>query len=153
VTVASRADLRTKFGVILATAGVHEALRFLNSRTPHRFTGLYVIDGDMLRSVDLVDVYTPDVRKGEDSAADETFCGLVRNDDAPFATEDAREHERLRNHPARERVISYCGVLLRDKSGQPFGTLCHFDVMPCEIPHEELPLMEQAAQALFEALR
>jgi len=49
-------------------------------------------------------------------------------------------------------VLSYYGVLLRHAEGWPFGTLCHFDLMPCTIPVNELPLMEAAAPVLVSRL-
>ena len=36
---------------IALSDGVHAALRYLNSRTPHRFTGVYRYDGDVLRNM------------------------------------------------------------------------------------------------------
>ena len=38
-------NILSHVGQILDTEGVHAALRFLNSRTPHRFTGIYRYDG------------------------------------------------------------------------------------------------------------
>ena len=49
-------------------------------------------------------------------------------------------------------MASYCGVLLRDSEGAPFGTLCHFDLVPCEVPASEMPLMEAAAIELMAAM-
>ncbi len=146
------ADNLAELTRILDAEGLHAALTFLNGRTPHRFTGIYRFDGDILRNVHLVDVYTPEVRRGDDAAMDATYCSLVKAEDAPFATPDARTDERLQTHPARDSVISYCGVLLRDAAGVPYGTLCHFDLQPCEVPHGEMPLMEAAAPHLMRAL-
>lgn len=55
--------------------GVHAALRYLNSRTPHRFTGVYRYDGEMLRNMALFDRFEPDQQRGGDiPMADGTLC-------------------------------------------------------------------------------
>jgi CheY-like chemotaxis protein len=148
-----RADTFLKFEKVLESRGIHEALHFLNSRTPHRFTGVYRFEPPMLRNVHLVDSHTSQLVVGEDAPMAETYCSIVGDTERPFTTEDSRRDDRLRTHPARESVISYCGVLLRDERGRPFGTLCHFDQMPCAIPVAELPLMEAAAPCLVEEPR
>jgi PAS domain S-box-containing protein len=143
-----KADTFLKLEKILGSRGVHEALRFLNSRTPHRFTALYRFDPPMLRNIAMFDTYAPEVKTGDDSPLAETYCSIVGQFGTSFTTDDARQDDRLRAHPARDTVVSYCGVLLRDGEGRPFGTLCHFDLVPCEVPMREMPLMEAAA-ALF----
>ena len=151
-TALGRADAFLKFEKVLGAQGVREALRFLNSRTPHRFTGLYRFDAAWRRSLHLVDSYAPDVRRGEDAPGDESYCAIVGREGRAFVTDDARLDERLHAHPAREAVASYCGVLLRAEGGEPFGTLCHFDAVPCAVPVAEVPFMEAAAPYLLRAL-
>jgi len=152
VTVAARADVLKKFAKALATQGVHEALRFLNSRTPHRFTGLYRFDTPQLRSVALLDADSPAVLQGDDAPMEGTYCSIVGSFERPFTTDDAALDERLRQHSARTEVRSYCGVLLREPGGAPFGTLCHFDLVPCDVPVQEIGLMEAAARLIMERL-
>jgi signal transduction histidine kinase/DNA-binding NarL/FixJ family response regulator len=141
----AQADVLAKFERILNGAGIHDALRFLNSRTPHRFTGIYRFDPPTLRNVALLD--TDDVGKtsGDDALIEETYCSIVGAFERPFATADTLQDERLRAHPARESVRSYCGVLLRRPDGSAFGTLCHFDLAPRDVPVAEMPLLEAAA--------
>ncbi len=133
------------FATILRDDGLHAALRFLNGRAPHRFTGVYRFDPPTLRSVHLVDSFSPDVRRGDDPPMAETYCAIVGATEHPFVTPDTRADQRLDGHPARDQVIAYCGVLLRDELGSPIGTLCHFDLKPCDVPVHELPTMEAAA--------
>lgn len=90
--------------------------------------------------------------KGDDAPLSETYCSIVGELRNSFTIDDARRDGRLRAHPARNTVISYCGVLLRDAEGRPFGTLCHFDVVPSEVPIREMPLMEAAAPLLMAAI-
>ena len=147
-----KADTFLKFGKILATQGLHESLRFLNSRTPHRFTAVYRFDPPTLRNIALFDSESPGVTKGDDPPLSETYCSIVGQVQNSFTTEDTRRDDRLRTHPARNTVISYCGVLLRDREGRPFGTLCHFDLVPAEVPIREMPLMEAAAPMLMDVI-
>lgn len=48
-------------------------------------------------------------------------------------------------------AVSYCGVPVRDDAGRVIGTVCHFDIKPCQASRSELPLLEAAA-ALFAPL-
>jgi len=147
-----KADSFLKFGKILKKQGAHEALRFLNSRTSHRFTAIYRFAPPLLCNLALVDSYLNEVRRGDDPPLNETYCSIVGEGEHSFTTADARHDARLATHPARLTVASYCGVLLRDSEGAPFGTLCHFDLVPCEVPASEMPLMEAAAIELMEAM-
>jgi CheY-like chemotaxis protein/two-component sensor histidine kinase len=151
-TMAARADILAKFTRTLAAHGVHEALRFLNSRTAHRFTGIYRFDPPQLRSVSLLDADLPAVVRGDDTDLDATYCSIVGSFERPFSTDDAAADERLRHHPARETVRSYCGVLLRTATGERFGTLSHFDIVPCDVPSQEIAMMEAAARLIMERL-
>ena len=151
VTVA-RAETLAKFERVLNAGGVHEALRFLNNRTAHRYTGLYRFDPPMLRSLFLVDAMDTAARRGDDVLMETTYCSVVGAFERPFTTDDALLDDRLREHPARAAVRSYCGVLLQDSDGRAFGTLCHFDAVPCDVPVPELPLMSAAALLLMRAL-
>ena len=72
--------------------------------------------------------------------------------EAPFFAADARQDERLLEHPARENILSYCGVLLRAYDGSPFGTLCHFDITPRPILQGEIQLLEAVAPLLVRRL-
>ena len=147
-----RVDTFLKFEKVLETRGIQESLRFLNSRTSHRFTALYRFDPPHLHNLYLVDSYDPNVKTGEDVPLVETYCSIIRASERSFSTEDTRRDPRLSRHPAREVVISYCGVLLRDAKGNAFGTLCHFDLVPSDIPISELPLMEAAAPLIMTVL-
>ncbi|MFS8068566.1 MAG: hypothetical protein ACMG6S_19575 [Byssovorax sp.] len=150
---AERAEPFKKLERILRERGLHEALRFLNSRTPHRFTGVYLFDPPMLRNLHLIDAYDPEQSKGDDALMTETYCSIVGQTRETFSTADTRVDPRLGEHPARDSVLSYCGVLLRDIEGKPRGTLCHFDLLPCDVPINELPLMEAAASIVLETVQ
>ncbi|RYZ06129.1 MAG: hybrid sensor histidine kinase/response regulator [Myxococcales bacterium] len=147
-----RGSVAGKLKRLLEAEGVHAALRFLNNRTPHRYTGIYHFDGDMLRSLYLFDAEAPELERGDDSPLQATFCSIVGQTERVFASADTRRDARLEKHAARDQVLSYCGVLVRDGGGEPFGTLCHFDVVACDVPTEEVPLMDAASRLLTEWL-
>lgn len=139
-----------EFAALLQQHGVHEALAYLNHRTPHRYTGLYRFDGDTLRSEVLFDRNLPDVRQGSDVPMAVTYCSLVGRQQAPLQILD-RATEALAQE-IDTPVVSYCGVLVRDRKGKPYGTLCHYDVQRCQERTTDLPLLEAAAQLLHRQL-
>lgn len=69
--------------------GVHGALQYLNNRTPHRYTGVFRFDDDMLRNEALFDRYQPELTKGEDAPMAATYCALVGRQEAPLEINDA----------------------------------------------------------------
>lgn len=124
--------------------GLRGALRFLNDRTPHRFTGIYRLDPPTLRNVHLFDQLNPELIVGADSPLAETYCSIVAAQGSSFATGDALEDPRLRDHAAaRGSVRAYMGAPLV-VHGQPFGTLCHFDLVPRPVSEAEMELLRRA---------
>ena len=65
-------DLSLAFEEALHRTGLHGALRFLNARTPHRFTGLYCYDGANLRNIALFAQFNPDQVEGNDAPMEKT---------------------------------------------------------------------------------
>lgn len=139
-------DLSLAFAEALQRSGLHEALRFLNARTPHRFTGLYRYDGAILRNVELFDQFNPDQVTGDDAPLENTFCSLLPGAGGSLAFAEARGHARASR--IATAVVSYCGVQLRDGDGVPFGTLCHFDLKPCEARTSDLEFLAMLAPIL-----
>lgn len=135
---------------ILDARGVHETLRFLNSRTPHRFTGVYRFDGPVLRNEHLFDQFNPEVRRGDDVPMEDAYCALLQEAHDSLQFSDARTTDAC--EPRATPVVSYCGVLIRNKDGTPFGTLCHYDVKPCQKRVSDVPLLEAIAPDLLVAV-
>ncbi len=125
----------------LEARGLHAALGFLNARTPHRFTGVYRFDGDTLRNVCLFDRIAPETLQGDDLSMNDAYCAIVGRTGKSLEFADARTDGRFAYKPAVP-IISYCGVLLRDAAGKPFGTLCHYDFQPCQHRSSDVPLLE-----------
>jgi hypothetical protein len=137
-----------EFAGLLQSRGLHAALDMLNSRTPHRYTGVYRYDGDMLRNVLLFDRWDEAVRGGPDAPMAQTFCAIVPGAGATLEVVDGRADERfpwMHENP----VVSYCGALIRDRLGQVFGTVCHFDLRPCEAGSSQLPLLLACTDLIY----
>ena len=122
------------FRAVLAEEGMRGALKFLNGRTSHRFTSIYRFDGSVLCNLYLYDRANPGLQLFPDAALEESYCSVVNETRAAFVTLDSLHDERVRNHPKRELVLSYCGIPLVREDGTLFGTLCHFDFVPHTIP-------------------
>lgn len=144
-------DDKRRFETVLTDAGIVAALGFLNARTPHRFTGIYRYDGDMLRNEYLYDQFHPKVMKGEDVPLAQAYCSIVAHTQAPLEVLDTATLSTSQ-FIAGSPVVSYCGVLIRDYQGEPFGALCHFDMKPCQVRVSDIPLLEAVAPLFFCAL-
>jgi hypothetical protein len=77
------------FADLLQQQGVHAALEYLNHRTPHRYTGVFRFDGEMLRNEVLYDRNQTTTRQGNDVPLALTYCALVGRQEAPLTILDA----------------------------------------------------------------
>ena len=132
----------------LRSGGLHSVLRMLNARGTHRFTGIYRYDGEWLRNVALFDRWSAESTKGEDAPMQETFCAIVPSEGSVLEVLDGGSDQRF-PWMSENAVVSYCGALIRSESGEPFGTLCHFDEQRCETASTEFPMMAAAAPLIY----
>ena len=148
----SQSAIIAEFRTIVRNRGLHDGLRFLNARTPHRYTGIYRYDGDMLRNVYLYDQFSPSVCKGADVKMVDAYCALVgqRQATVEFADINAEKSIAVK---ADSPVVSYSGALIRDDHGEPFGTLCHFDTKPSQARMSDVPLLEAIAPLIYTILQ
>jgi len=79
-----------------------------------------------------------------------TYCAIVERGGCSLEVADGRTDERF-PWMTGSAAVSYCGVPVRDDAGRVIGTVCHFDIKPCQTSKSELPLLEAAA-ALFAPL-
>lgn len=134
---------------MLSSPDLTEVLRFLNQRARFRFTGVYRTDPPHLRNICLFDRENPSLLLGGAvTPLDATYCGTVFSTDAPFYVEDALTDSRLTVHSARESVVSYAGVPVRNAAGLVVGTLCHFDTRPRMLPDDEIKVLEGVARSI-----
>lgn len=152
IAMANASSDLERFNAALAARGMHGALAYLNGRTPYRFTGVYRFDGDTLRNVVLYDRWEPDQKTGADAPMQETFCAIVRTQGDGLEVIDGRTDKRF-PWMRENAVICYCGALVRDDQGQPFGSVCHFDLQRCEPPKSELELLRAVAPQIYAYLR
>jgi hypothetical protein len=118
------------FAPRLLEGDLFDLLKYLNGLTDHRFTGVYRFEPGWVVSVALWDRENPTIKIGADVKMKESYCWLTGMGEATYVIEDACSDSRLNAHAAREAVRSYIAVLLRDKQGKQWGTLCHFDFLP-----------------------
>ena len=140
------------FRETLKEEGIQAALKFINSRSHHRFTSIYRFDGSTLRNLYLYDRANPDFGLFPDAPLGESYCSIVNETAAAFATYDSSCDPRVVNHPKRELILSYCGIPLIRGDGTLFGTLCHFDFLPHEIARSEVEFLEAVAPDLLSEL-
>jgi len=148
----SKSSVVEAVGARLQEAGLHGALAFLNSRTPHRFTGVYRYDGEMLRNEALYDRYSPEALRGDDVPMPLAYCALVGERGEGLVFADAREDARF-TWKSGSPVVAYCGALLRDESGRPYGTVCHFDLERCEPNVSELERLDEVTPLIYRWLQ
>lgn len=135
---------------MLEQQGAYAALDYLNSRTPHRYTGLFRFDGDTLHNQVLFDRNHPGIPPGQDVPMARTYCSLVERHQAFVEIMDAETDPRAQ--AIATPVLSYCGVLVRDDQGQPYGSLCHYDLQRCQARTTDAPLLAVAAALLYRYL-
>jgi hypothetical protein len=121
-------DVVSRFEHALREQDLFASLRFLNSTTTYRFTGVYCFEPGLVRSVLLYDRQNPNLRIGQDVPWFDSYCMLTAENGAECQIENALNDARLGGHAARQTVLAYCAVLLRTPEGDELGTLCHYDV-------------------------
>ena len=136
------------FVVALRLEGLREALGGLLRRTDYRFIGIWRFEQSRANAVVHFDRENPDVLTAQEVPDNATYCCYVRESGQPFQTPHALVDARLKAHPARETVQSYCGVPVMDSDGTILGTLCHYDLVPRDPAQVDLELMLNVASFL-----
>lgn len=139
---------RNNLKAILEKEGVLPALRFLNGRTPHRFTAMYLFDKDQLENQFLVDESDDSNTSMESIPVSASYCIFVRNLERLFVVNDSTTDERVQGHPKQREIKSYCGVPLLDWDGNMYGTVCHFDFDAHSFSDLEIELLESLGTLL-----
>ncbi len=137
---------------VVTEGGLESTLRWLNARTQHRYAAIYRFDGSRLHNLHLIDRHGASARAGADSELGTTYCARVATTRRAFVTTDAMQDDRLEGHPSRHALRAYCGALLRNPDGTPYGTLCLFDEEARPVSTQDLLLVEEAAEIVSEQL-
>lgn len=136
-----------EFTRVLAQQGVVAALAYLNRRTPHRYTGLFRFEGDVLRTQVQFDCNHPAWQQKQEGRLATAYCALVGRQQAGLDSTEAPTEL-----PAAEVVTPaiFChSVLIHDAQGHAYGTLCHYDLQRCQQRTTDQPLLEAAASLLY----
>lgn len=136
------------FAVKVHGAELREALADLLRLTDYRFIGIWRMQGGKANAAVHYDRENPEQLSAVEVPATATYCCYVRESGQPFRTPNALVDARLTAHPAREQVLSYCGVPIMDSSGEILGTLCHYDVVPRDPEQIDIELMLNVASFL-----
>lgn len=121
------------------------ALQLLNQRTSFRYTALFSCSPELLQCVAFYDRWDPGAVHRPAAPMNETYCSIVDSTKAALEVVDGRELDSRFPWMAGSPVVSYCGAPVRDDIGQVIGTVCHFDLKPCQAASTELPLLTLAA--------
>ena len=132
--------------------GIMGALAMLNRRTVHRFTGVYKFEGTDLHNLYLYDREDPEVEPMPPQPVAHSYCSLVQATDRPFSVANSVDDERVRHHPKREVLASYCGVPLHYLDGSQYGSLCHFDYRPFLFTDLDVAFLEASAPLIMQFL-
>lgn len=133
----------------MASNGVREGVKYLNSLTSHRFTALFRFGGENLESLYFFDRENPGAESIDTIPIVSSYCVYVRASGETFCTDDSISDARVAGHPKRQSIQAYCGVPLVDRDGKMFGTVCHFDVKPVKTEQAQIDVLEGVADVLL----
>ncbi|KQP49876.1 hypothetical protein [Pseudorhodoferax sp. Leaf274] len=130
------------------SGGVDEGLRAMNAGVAHRYSGIFALDGELLRNTHMFDKLG-EVRPEalEVVVLKDSFCQIVLRE-GYFLTDNTRQDRRLDYSPFQGVVMAYHGVPLLNDRGDLHGTLCHFDLVEQAISDEELACLQFTARLL-----
>ncbi|MFM9901330.1 MAG: guanylate cyclase [Polaromonas sp.] len=132
----------------LQCKGLEAGLSVLNQRVPHRFTAVFKLDGAMMRNVAIVDKLGEVVPESfKVIPFENSFCQFVLRDGS-FTTHDSAVDNRLDGHVYKGVLNTYVGLPISENNGELFGTLCHFDFPPQNLPESEFQFLNQAVKVL-----
>ena len=138
----------TEFLEELQRKGLEAGLSVLNQRVPHRFTAVFKFDGAMMRNVAIIDKLGEVVPESiKVIPFENSFCQFVLRDGS-FTTHDSAVDDRLQGHVYKGVLNTYEGLPISKNNGELFGTLCHFDFAPLDLPESEFQFLNQAVKVL-----
>ena len=152
-TIERRSATAVVFQKLLKQGRMGDALGYLNSQTPFRFTAVYRFDGLMLANLYLFDRQTGLGRDSAVAKVSDTYCLWINETLSVVQMSDSLTDPRAESHAKREMVRSYCGAPILDQAGDLFGTICHFDFEPRGNSVETLPVLAEVGPMLALQIR
>jgi GAF domain-containing protein len=136
-----------EYRLLLETHGP-AGLNFLNSRVPHRYTGIFRLHEGALYATFLHDKLGEIIPEFlQVVPLQDSFCHLTMRDGV-FNTADSTHEPRLDGHRYQGVLRSYVGLPLVDNHGALYGTICHFDEQALALPDAEFEIFSKAAKLL-----
>ena len=139
------------FSSLLGSDGIRAALYAVLRQSDYRFLSIFRFQDGKATScvhVDRADLLATQADEVPDTA---TYCLHVRNSKRPFVTANAAADTRTTDHPARDAVLSYCGIPILEKDGTLIGTLCHYDLVARDPDQLDQELLLRVAEALAQS--
>ena len=103
-------------------------LRFINSKTPHRFTGICQVVGEDLKVVHLVDKFLQPINRTMHEMPLRLSFAYHALKEGEFFCDDCSTEKRLIGNPFRDLIGSYVGVSLEPTLGLSGCVICHYDI-------------------------
>ena len=147
-------DLRlAHLELVLKKEGLRAAVRYLNTRVAYRFTAINRLENDVFRVVEFIDKFgESDEHVLKHLPFSESLCRFPVLH-GTFTTSHTAADPSLKGLVYPGAVGSYSGVRLTLANGEPFGTFCHYDVIPQSISHLEYQFLQLAVRLIARHLQ
>lgn len=145
------ASLADRFNAIIQADGLLGAMRWLNRRTPYRFTAIFAFQGEVLRNICLVDKEDSNVTHCPDQPIVDSYCIYIHRSGERFSVEDSLLDSRVEGHPKRPSFHCYYGIPLTGPDGHLLGTVCHFNSAPVPVTGDVVDSLDELAGVITDA--
>jgi GAF domain-containing protein len=144
-------SLSKEFQDALRADGLWSAMRWLNAKTPYRYSAIFAFEGETLRNICLVDKEDENVTGCADQPITDSYCIYVHRSGETFGVEEAAIDPRVEGHPKRRAYQCYYGVPLYGSDGKMLGTVCHFDAEPQQITADVVTELDELTPSIVRA--
>ena len=137
---------------LVDTPELDRLLRFINSKTPHRFTGICRVVGKDLKVFHLVDKFLQPINRTMHEMPLRVSFALHVLRDGEFFCDDCSTEKRLLGNPFRDLIGSYVGVSLEKELGLSGCVICHYDIRKFETNGTQICFLKEILPLLSLAL-
>jgi len=142
-----QSSILQEYRLLLETHGP-AGLNFLNSRVPHRYTGIFRLHEGALYATFLHDKLGEVIPEFlQVVPLQDSFCHLTMREGV-FRTADSTHETSLDGHKYQGVLRSYIGLPLVDNQGALYGTICHFDEQALVLADTEFEIFRKASKLL-----